>query len=146
MRDDPLCIFVRCRRTLMDMKWIISCTLLILATVLVSAPTTALAGGSPPKIVVRVHVENVAKELKGRQTFMVQLPDPPEALSVVATPEASERDVINVVGKPTSNGYGAYIYFNRKAAVNLSATTAQNAGRVLVVVINNRVVYAPVID
>ncbi|HSI83169.1 MAG: hypothetical protein ACAI35_02425 [Candidatus Methylacidiphilales bacterium] len=119
--------------------------LLIVLLLLVSSLSPALAGSSPPKVVVRVHIQNMNKELK-KQTFMVQLPDPPEQISVSTLPEASEKDVLNVTGKPTTNGFGAYIQFNRRGSVNLSATTAQNQGRILVVVINNRVVYAPVID
>ncbi|PTX94789.1 hypothetical protein DB346_22545 [Verrucomicrobia bacterium LW23] len=125
------------------MNWISKSAALLIAA---CAALTLCGGGSPPKIVVRVHTQNVAKEMKGNQTFMVQIPDPPEQISVMAIPEASEKDVLNVVAKPVSHGFGAYIQFNRRASVNISATTAQNQDRILVVVINNRVVYAPKID
>jgi len=73
------------------------------------------------------------------------LPIPPdgERIQVRTLPEVSENDLIDA--QQDASGV-VHLQFNHVGQVNLNAVTAQNQGRILVVLINGVVVYAPVID
>lgn len=103
----------------------------------------AHAGHSPPKIVLRVHVQTTGEGQSPMEATAIALPPNGEKIMVRTLPEATEQQIVAV--EPTSSG-GMRIQFNHVGQVALSAVTAQNTNRILVVLINGYVVYAPVID
>jgi preprotein translocase subunit SecD len=102
----------------------------------------AHAGKSPPKITLRVHVQTTGDGLSQNQAQTVFLPPNGEPIQLRALPEASEHNLVSVDPRPG----GTLLSFDHDGQINLSAVTAQNQGRILVVFINGFIVYAPVID
>ncbi len=117
---------------------------LLLALALVAvliAP--ARAGKSPPKILLRIHVQTTGDGLSASQAAQtIFLPPNNEAIQIRSLPEVSEQNLIGVVQQPN----GTLLQFDHTGQVNLSAVTAQDQGRILVVFLNGYIVYAPVID
>ena len=72
----------------------------------------------------------------------IAIPPNGENIQVRTLPEASETQLIDV----QQDANGLRLKFNHIAQVNLSAVTAQNQGRILVVVLDGQVIYAPIID
>ncbi len=103
------------------------------------APTVSL------RICVQVDAQSGATA--SRQTVPVRLSDPDQIIYIHAQPEVSEGDLTGVEPYVAIAGQnGAILHFTPHAAINLNAATQQNDGRILVVILDNRVVYSPVID
>jgi hypothetical protein len=102
----------------------------------------AQAGKSPPKLLLRIHVQTTGSGLADNQAKTVLLPPNGEPIQVRGMPEVSERNLIGV--DPQKNG--TLLTFDHEGQINLSAVTAQNQGRILVVFLNGYIIYAPVID
>ena len=102
----------------------------------------AHAGKSPPKITLRVHVQTTGDGLSENQAQTVYLPPNGEPIQLRALPEVSERDLVSVDPRPD----GTLLSFDHSGQINLSAVTAQNQGRIMVVFINGYIIYSPVID
>lgn len=73
----------------------------------------------------------------------ISLPPNGEQIQIRTLPELTEHDLIDV--RQDASGT-VRLLFNHAGQVNLSAVTAENQGRILVVLIDGYVVYAPVID
>jgi hypothetical protein len=114
--------------------------LFALALLLVALP--AQAGKSPPKVLLRIHVQTTGDGLSSNQAQTVFLPPNGEPIQLRAMPEVSEHNLIAVDPRPD----GTLLIFDHEGQINLSAVTAQNQGRIMVVFINGYIVYAPVID
>jgi preprotein translocase subunit SecD len=119
------------------MRWI---SLLIGLLVFTFLP--AQAGHSPPKIVLRIHVQTTGEGLSAQQATTITIPPNGEQIQVRSLPEVTEGNLINV----QQDASGLHLQFDHVGQVNLSAVTAQNQGRILVVLIDGYVVYAPIID
>ena len=117
--------------------------LCLLVALLLVTYTPAHAGHSKPKIIFRVHVQTAGEGLSPQEATTVTLPPHGEQIQVRTLPELTERDIIDA--QPTPSG-GLHITFGHVGTVNLNAVTAQNQGRILVVLIDGYVVYAPIID
>jgi preprotein translocase subunit SecD len=102
----------------------------------------AHAGKTPPKITLRIHVQTTGDGLSENQAQTVYLPPNGEPIQLRALPEVSERNLIAVDPSPG----GTLLSFDHQGQINLSAVTAQNQGRILVVFINGYIIYSPVID
>jgi len=116
----------------------------LLFFLLLAAP--CLAGSKPPQIFLRVYTQT---DSQGSPNSMipVQLTQPDEQIFVSSIPEATEKDLIGVDASPGGNGtVGAILHFSAHAGMNLDAATSQGDGKILVVVLNGRVVYSPMID
>jgi preprotein translocase subunit SecD len=72
----------------------------------------------------------------------ITIPPDNEQIQVRTLPEVTEGDLTNV----QQDAAGLHLQFDHVGQVNLSAVTAQNQGRILVVLIDGYVVYAPIID
>jgi hypothetical protein len=120
------------------MRWI--CLLIVL---LLSLPAPARAGHTPPKIFLRIHVQTAGEGLPSTQAITVALPPNGEQIQIRALPEVSEMNLIGVEQDSTGQ---VHLQFNHQGEVNLSAVTGENQGRILVVMLNGYIVYAPVID
>ena len=75
----------------------------------------------------------------------IQLTQPDEQIFVSSIPEATEKDLLGIVPAPGAAG-GAILHFSDHAGMNLDAATSQGDGKVLVVVLDGRVIYSPMID
>ena len=103
----------------------------------------AQAGHSAPKIFFRVHVQTAGEGLSAQQATTITIPPNGEQVQVRTLPELTEQEIIDV--QPNVAG-GIHVVFNHVGTIALSAVTAQNQGRLLVVLIDGFVVYAPIID
>ena len=117
------------------MRWIC----LLLALVLFSP---ARAGSDPPQVTLRIHVQTSGEGLSAQEATTIPIPPNGEQIQVRTLPEASERDLVAV----EQDAGGLHLQFNHVGTVNLNAVTAQNQGRILVVLIDGRPFYAPMID
>jgi preprotein translocase subunit SecD len=104
---------------------------------------TAQAGHSPPKVVLRIHVQSPGEGQSPLEVTTITIPPNGEKIQVRTLPEVTEGELIGV--QQDLSG-GVRLQFNHVGQVNLSAVTAQNQGRILVVLIDGYVVYAPTID
>jgi hypothetical protein len=102
----------------------------------------AKAGHTPPKVTLRVHIQTPGEGQSPMEVTTITIPPSGEQIQVRTLPEASETQLVGV----QQDASGLRLQFNHEGQVNLSAVTAQNQGRILVVVIDGQVVYAPVID
>jgi hypothetical protein len=107
------------------------------------AVAPAHAGKTPPKILLRIHVQTTGDGLSDNQAITVYVPPNNEAVQIRSLPELSERNLVEVEPQP---GGGTLLIFDHQGQVNLSAVTAEDQGRILVVFLNGYIVYAPVID
>jgi len=106
----------------------------------------ALAGHSPPKILLRVHVQTAGAGLSPAQAVTISLPPDGEQIQIRSFPEATEQELIDVKTDAEGN---VRLFFNHQGQVNLSAVTGENQGRLLVVMIGANCeypIYTPAID
>jgi len=120
------------------MRWI--CLLTVLSLLLL---TSAQAGHTPPKIILRVHIQTMGNGLSDAQATRLTLPPNGEIIQIRTLPEVTEHNLINVQQDVSGS---IHLQFDHEGQVVLNASTAQNQGRIMVVMINGFVVYAPVID
>ncbi len=101
------------------------------------------AGHTAQPIFLRVHIQTSGEGQSAQQTTSITIPPNGESILVRSLPEVSEHDLIDA----QVDGSGTlHLRFNHSGQVALSAATAQNQGRILVVLINGYVIYAPTID
>jgi preprotein translocase subunit SecD len=102
----------------------------------------AHAGHSPPKIFMRVYVQT-NEGLPPSEAQPLVIPPNNEVIQVRTLPEVTEGDLLGVEADASGS---VHFRFNRRGLVNLDAVTAQNQGRLLIVMIDATIIYAPVID
>jgi preprotein translocase subunit SecD len=100
------------------------------------------AGHKPPMVFLRVHVQTTGEGQSPMEATTIPIPPQGEQILVRTLPEVSESQLIDA----QQDAAGLRLKFNHSGQVSLSACTAQNQGRILVVLIDGQVVYAPVID
>ena len=120
------------------MRLIFPWLLLLLLTIL-----PAQAGSSPPKVLLRVNVQTTGEGLPATMATTISVPPDGEEIEIRALPEVTEKDLIDVKQNPDNT---VRFFFNHRGQVNLSAATADNQGRILVLLIDGYVAYAPIID
>lgn len=102
----------------------------------------ATAGKTPPKVTLRIHVQTTGEGQSPMEVAQLRVPPDGETILVRAIPEVSEIQLIGA----QQDANGLHLQFNHVGQVNLDAATAQNQGRLLVVLIDGIVLYAPTID
>ena len=107
-----------------------------------SAAAPVHAGKTPPKLLLRIHVQTTGDGLSENQAQNVYLPPNNEPIQIRAMPEVTEQNLIGVAPQPG----GTLLTFDHQGQINLSAVTAQDQGRILVVFLNGYIIYSPVID
>jgi len=117
------------------------CFLLLSLTLIAFLP--AHAGKKPPQIIFRVFVQTAGVGLPTTQAINVPLPPTGEIIQVRALPEITEHNIFDVKTDATGN---VFLTLDHPGRVNLSATTGEDQGRIMVVMLNGVVIYAPVID
>jgi hypothetical protein len=100
------------------------------------------AGHTPPKIFLRIHVQTTGDGLAENQARTIAVPPNGDLIQIRTLPEVSEQNLVGVQPQPG----GTRLFFDHRGQVNLDAVTAQNQGRLLVVLLNGYVIYAPIID
>ena len=114
----------------------------LLLVFILLATLPAQAGHSAPKIMFRIHVQTTGEGLSPTQAHTVLLPPNGEPIQVRALPEVTEQNLIGVETKPN----GTLFTFDHQGQINLDAVTAQNQDRILVVLLDGYIIYAPLID
>jgi preprotein translocase subunit SecD len=102
----------------------------------------ARAGHSAPKIFMRVYVQT-NEGLPATEAQALAIPPDNEIIQVRTLPEVTEQDLIAV---DTDASGSVHFHFGHHGQVDLDAVTAQNQGRIMVVMIDAIIIYAPVID
>lgn len=102
----------------------------------------AHAGHSAPKIFLRIHVQTAGEGQSAQEATSVTIPPTNEQILVRTLPDLNEQELISV----EQDDAGLHLQFNHTGTVDLDAVTAQNQGRILVVMIDATVIYAPIID
>jgi hypothetical protein len=100
------------------------------------------AGGKKPQVVFRVHVE-ASKGMPPSQVVPVTLRNPDQSIVVKRIPELTEITLTDVVMLPDGK---VMFELNSIGKAALDAATRTNMGAIMVVLLNGRVVYAPLID
>jgi hypothetical protein len=119
------------------MRWTFLLTGLLLLTLL-----PARAGHTPPKVILRIHVQTTGEGQSPMEVSRIRIPPDGEEILIRAIPEVSEIQLIDA----QQDADGLHLRFNHTGQVDLNAATAQNQGRILVVLIDGQIVYAPTID
>ena len=114
----------------------------LLLGLLVFTFQAAHAGHSPPKIFFRIHVQTNGVGLSPQEATSITLPPNGEEIQIRTLPEVSEQNIISI----NQDAAGVHLQFDHIGSVNLNAATSQNQGRIMVVLIDNTIFYAPVID
>jgi preprotein translocase subunit SecD len=115
---------------------------LFLLGFLVLAFVPAHAGKTPPKVTLRIHVQTTGEGQSTLEVTHLKVPPDGEDILVRALPEVSEGQLIDA----QQDADGLHLRFNHTGQIDLNAATAQNQGRILVVLIDGTVIYAPTID
>ena len=102
----------------------------------------ARAGHTPPKVTLRIHVQTAGEGQSTLEAVQIRVPPAGDTILVRAIPEVSEGQLVGAV----QDANGLHLQFNHTGTVDLNAATAQNQGRIMVVLIDGNVVYAPIID
>jgi len=102
----------------------------------------ARAGHKPPQVTLRIHIQTTGAGQSAQEVTTITVPPNNEQIQVRTLPEVTEEDLIDV----QQDAAGLHLKFNHAGQVNLDAVTAQNQGRILVVLVDGYVIYAPSID
>jgi preprotein translocase subunit SecD len=120
------------------------CLVVLLAwTVFLLFPGALEAGGNRPQITFRIHVQRDQAVGSDSQIIQVVLSQPEQVITVGRYAEINENQVKSVL--PTPDG-GMMVTFNGTGTKLLETVTSTNQGRIMVVFLNGRVIYAPLID
>ncbi len=106
--------------------------------------TLCFAESKPPQVFLRIYTQTDANG-SPNSIIPIQLTQPDDQIYVSAIPEASEKDLLGITAAPGAAG-GAILHFNEHAGMNLDAATSQGDGKIMVVVLDGRVIYSPMID
>lgn len=101
------------------------------------------AGGQKPKIMVRFHTEIGGSGSSKGNAIPLNLVNPSQQIWVNRLPEVSENDLAAVTQLPDGT---TLIQLNTNGTRALEAATSTKQGKILVIIVNGRVVYAPQVD
>lgn len=99
------------------------------------------AAEKPPAL-LRVHLQ-APEGAKGQSSIPVTLFDPAETIAIRSIPEVTEKDIRKVQKRLDGTSLVQLDDFGR---TKLEVATSTSRGLILVVIVNSRVVYAPLID
>jgi preprotein translocase subunit SecD len=102
----------------------------------------AHAGHSPPTVTLRIHIQTTGAGQSAQEVTTITIPPNGEQIQVRTLPEVTEGELVDV----QQDASGLHLKFDHVGQVNLNAVTAQNQGRILVVLVDGYVIYAPMID
>jgi len=99
------------------------------------------AAEKPPAL-LRVHLQ-APEGAKGQSSIPVTLFDPAETIAIRSIPEVTEKDIRKVQKRLDAT---SLVQFDEFGRTKLEVATSTSRGLILVVIVNSRVVYAPLID
>jgi len=103
----------------------------------------ARAGHAPPQVLLRVFVQTSGEGMPSTQATTIAIPPNNETIMIRTLPEVTEAELTNV--QVDASQY-VHFQFNSHGQISLDAVTAQNQGRILVVMLDGYIIYAPTID
>jgi hypothetical protein len=101
-----------------------------------------IAAAEKPPALLRVHLQ-APEGAKGQVSIPVTLFDPAETIAIRSLPEVTEKDIRRVQTRLDGT---SMVEFNDFGRTKLEVATSTSRGLILVVIVNSRVVYAPMID
>ena len=101
-----------------------------------------MGSGPQPTLSFRIHTELTTVSAPG-QAVPVTLFNPDQEIHISRFADLTENHVADVQRMP---GGGVLVLFKQEGASLLDVATTNNQGRIMVVMVNGRVLYAPVID
>ena len=101
-----------------------------------------IGAASKPPVLLRVHLQ-APEGAKGMLTVPVTLLNPPETIAIRNLPEVSEKEIQKIY---TGGDGTVVVEFDEFGKTKLEVATSTGRGLILVVIVNGRVVYAPLID
>lgn len=101
-----------------------------------------IGAAEKPPVLLRVHLQ-APEGAKGMVTVPVTLLNPPETIAIRNIPEVSEKEIRQV--RSLADGT-VVVEFDDFGKTKLEVATNTGRGLILVVIVNGRVVYAPMID
>ena len=101
-----------------------------------------IGAAEKPPVLLRVHLQ-APEGAQGMVTVPISLLNPPETIAIRSLPEVSEKDVRQV--RTLADGT-VVVDFDDFGKTKLEVATNTGRGLILVVIVNGRVVYAPMID
>ena len=99
------------------------------------------AGSSKPEFTLRFYLQAASKT--GNNWVPYQIPDPPETIIVEKYGFLSEKYIVQATPLPDGT---TMLQFDAIGSNILDTTTSSSPGKIMVIVCNNRAVFAPVID
>jgi preprotein translocase subunit SecD len=105
--------------------------------------TPVRAGHSAPKIILQIFVQTTGEGMSATQATTISIPPNGETIQIRALPEITERDLVDAHADASG---AVHLRFDHEGQVVLSAFTAQNQDRIMVIMLNGYIIYAPVID
>jgi hypothetical protein len=116
--------------------------LLLFSLVLLVQAGPVQAGGSKPVSYMRFHLQ-LPPNVPPEGGVPVALTDPEQLISVNKLPEATDKDFAAINKLPDGR---LVITWTTSGQVKMETSTSGNLGKILVVICNGRVIYAPMID
>jgi len=101
-----------------------------------------IGAAEKPPALLRVHLQ-APEGAKGQSSIPVTLFDPAETIAIRSLPEVTEKDIRGVQSRLDGTTVVEFDDFGR---TKLDVATSTSRGLILVVIVNSRVVYAPLID
>jgi preprotein translocase subunit SecD len=118
----------------------------LLAGLWITSGTLVWGGSSPPPLAFRIHVQIAPEGLPQTQIVPVMLDSPPERIYVKRYAEISEKDLASVAARTIGGQPGLICQFTQHGQTVMIALTSQYQGQIMVVFLNGRVLFAPIID
>lgn len=105
------------------------------------------SGSSKPSGGFRIHLQMGNDQQSTNQTAAVALTDPEETITISVVPDMNENQIAEIKSIPKENGeMGMAVIFDPRGTSMLNYLTIQGQGRIMVIYLNNRIVYSPMID
>jgi len=101
-----------------------------------------MGAAEKPPVLLRVHLQ-APEGAKGMVTVPITLLNPPETIAIRNIPEISEKEIQRV---RTMVDGTVVVELDEFGKTKLEIATNTGRGLILVVIVNGRVVYAPVVD
>lgn len=101
-----------------------------------------LGAADKPPVLFRVHLQ-APEGARGQATVPLALFNPPENIAIHNLPELSEKEIHAVSLRPDGT---ILVEFDDFGRTKLDVATSTSRGLILVVIVNGRVAYAPIID
>lgn len=101
-----------------------------------------LGAAEKPPVLFRVHLQ-APEGARGQATVPLTLFNPPDTIAIHNIPELSEKEIEKISIRPDGT---VMVEFDDFGRTKLDVATSTSRGLIFVVIVNGRVVYAPLVD